>query len=129
MYDSLTVFDVAHQMAKHAGKHQALTAQNMANADTPGYRSQTMEAFSSVYSGPDQFDMRATRQEHFRNNETSESWRVMPAKDVGTLSPNGNNVSLETEMLRSVDAQRQHNRALAIYSHAMTVVRVSLGRA
>ncbi|MFQ6550771.1 FlgB family protein [Aestuariibius insulae] len=129
MYDSLTLFDVAHQMARHAGKHQALVAQNMANADTPGYRSQTVEDFRTVYSAPDRFDMRATRQEHFGNDMRSDNWRTVASKDVGTMSPNGNNVSLETEMLRSVDAQRQHNRALAIYSHAMTVLRVSLGRA
>ncbi|MDG1803103.1 MAG: flagellar biosynthesis protein FlgB, partial [Paracoccaceae bacterium] len=50
------------------------------------------------------------------------------ASSDGASSPNGNSVSLEQEMLRSVDAQRQHNRALAIYKHTMTVLRSSLGR-
>jgi flagellar basal-body rod protein FlgB len=43
-------------------------------------------------------------------------------------SPNGNSVSLEEEMVAAVDASREHNRALAVYRHGMTVLRTALGR-
>jgi flagellar basal-body rod protein FlgB len=43
-------------------------------------------------------------------------------------SPNGNSVSLEQEMLNSVEIQREHNRALAIYKHSLDVLRVTIGR-
>ena len=43
-------------------------------------------------------------------------------------SPNGNTVSLEAEMLKSIEAKREHDRALAIYKSALSVLRISLGR-
>ena len=46
----------------------------------------------------------------------------------GVQSPNGNTVSLETEMVRSVEAQRDHSRALMVYRSAMNVMRAGLGR-
>ena len=43
-------------------------------------------------------------------------------------SPNGNSVSVEEEMLAAVEVQREHSQALAIYRHAMGIIRTSLGR-
>ena len=43
-------------------------------------------------------------------------------------SPNGNTVSLETEMLNGVEVAREHSQALAIYKHALGIIRTSLGR-
>ena len=43
--------------------------------------------------------------------------------------PNGNSVAIEDEILRSVDAKRQHDRALAIYRSSLNILRTSIGRA
>jgi flagellar basal-body rod protein FlgB len=43
-------------------------------------------------------------------------------------SPNGNSVSIEEEMMNAINISREHNRALAIYKHGMTILRSSLGR-
>ena len=42
--------------------------------------------------------------------------------------PNGNSVSLETEMMHGVDAKRQHDRAMAIYQSSMTILRSTFSR-
>jgi flagellar basal-body rod protein FlgB len=44
------------------------------------------------------------------------------------MSPNGNSVSLETEMVKAVEVKRQHDQALAIYKSSMNVLRASIGR-
>jgi flagellar basal-body rod protein FlgB len=46
----------------------------------------------------------------------------------GAASPNGNTVSLENEMLKSLGAKRQHDRALAIYKSSMTLLRATLSK-
>jgi flagellar basal-body rod protein FlgB len=43
-------------------------------------------------------------------------------------SPNGNTVSLETEMVRAVEVKQQHDMALAVYRTVSDIVRTSLGR-
>ncbi|MFQ6546813.1 FlgB family protein [Aestuariibius sp. 2305UL40-4] len=121
------MFRIAFDAARHAGQRQAVVARNVANADTPGYRSQDIEPFS-LSATKDSFAPKSTRQGHLSATEPARLWSVSNVAEPGSMSPNGNDVSLETEMLRAIDADRQHNRALAVYRHAMTVLRTSLGR-
>ena len=126
MYQSLELFQTAGAMARHAGARQAVVARNIANADTPDFQAQRIARFQDVYRGGDTMVMRATRRHHF----TTASPATAPATliDSGTVSPNGNTVSIEEELLNSVAVGREHNRALTIYRHAMTVLRSSMGR-
>lgn len=126
MYQSLTVFKTAHDMARHAGARQAVTAQNIANADTPGYAARAMASFADSYSSTTTFGMAATRPGHLQPQAAAA--RASAYTDQIEPSPNGNSVSLETEAMRAVEISREHNRALAIYRHGMTVLRATLGR-
>ena len=38
MFEGLEIFQLAGGVARHAASRQAVVAQNIANADTPGYR-------------------------------------------------------------------------------------------
>jgi len=48
--------------------------------------------------------------------------------DAGYREPNGNSVSVENELLRSVDIRRQHDHSIAIYRSTLSILRTSLGR-
>jgi len=123
MFAELNIFRTAHAMATHAGKRQSIVAQNIANADTPGYKPRDITPFSQLYSQASSFG---------RLHTGSLGARVarIEAREItsGAESPNGNAVSLELEMVKSVDAQRQHDQALAIYKSAMSILRTTLGR-
>jgi flagellar basal-body rod protein FlgB len=125
MYQNLDLFRVAGQMAVHAGKRQANVAVNVANADTPAYEATRLARFSEVYRPGSEGRLKTTRTSHLTAGPPSSGGR--PSLAATEPSPNGNTVSLELEMLESVDASREHSRALAIYRHAMTVVRASIG--
>lgn len=126
MFDTLDVFRMAGAMARHAGSRQALVAANIANADTPGYRARDVAAFAESYAAPAAPDLRMTRAGHQSLAGPAGGPRVIDAP--GPSSPNGNTVALETEMFRSVDAKRQHDRALAVYRASLDLARSSLGR-
>jgi flagellar basal-body rod protein FlgB len=129
MFQNLAVFETAHAMAVHAGNKQAVVAQNVANADTPGYIARDLPSFKDVYAPRDSGGQmqRATRDQHMHGTANG-SVSSMILEDRSFASPDGNTVSLETEMLRGTDAKRQHDRALAIYKSALNIVRSSLGR-
>ena len=114
MFDNLEIFDLAAARARHAAIRQNVIAQNIANADTPGYRAQDITPFEEIF---DRLDPGG------RMMSTDLDRRFDAA---GPISPNGNSVSLELEMMRSVDAQRSHSRALMVYQSAMTVLRASV---
>lgn len=131
MFENLNVFRMAHAMAVHAGQKQAIAAENVANSDTPGFKARDIAAFSQTYEQSDShrvsFDLKATRDSHL--NGTSGRAQFDAFEDPnGIASPNGNTVSLENEMLKSLNAKRQHDRALAIYSSSMKVLRTTLSR-
>jgi flagellar basal-body rod protein FlgB len=70
--------------------------------------------------------MRTTRPGHL--TAASASMQLVPERAPGREAPNGNSVSLEGEMVKSVEARQAHDMALAIYRATSDVVRASLGR-
>ena len=126
MFTNLTVFRLAHAMASHAGQRQAVIARNVANADTPGYRARDITPFSGVDAqSAGTFSMRADRPTHL-NGGTAPAWAEVAAD--GDAGPDGNSVSVEIEMMKAVEARRQHDRAITIYKSALGVLRTGLGR-
>lgn len=127
MYNSLDLFRTSSALARHAGAQQAIVATNVANADTPGYRARTLSDFADAYrNSASQTRMQATRPGHLTfSSDAIVGHRIDAATEP---SPNGNSVSIEEEMLHAIESQREHSRALAIYRHAMGIVRTSLGR-
>ena len=126
MFENLDIFRMSNSMAKHAGHKQAVVAQNVANADTPGYVARDLLPFSDVYEPGSHGQMqRATRAGHLNGGTANAAYTSAELADTQS-APNGNRVSLETEMLKSVDAKRQHDRALAIYKSALGLLRGAL---
>ena len=127
MNQPLAVFRLSGDMARHAGNAQAQIARNIANADTPNYRAKTLEAFDPEIgkAGP-RVEMAKTRPAHVGRADMTKGARLI---DRGSEpSPNGNSVSLEEELLSSSEALGDHRKALAIYGHALSVLRSAIGR-
>lgn len=128
MPKELTIFQTAGAMARHAGARQAVVARNIANADTPGYRARTIAPFAETYrTTTTSISARTSRPGHIIGSSSTAS-RIEMKDSASEPSPNGNTVSIEEEMMNSIEITREHTRALAIYRHAMTVLRVTVGR-
>jgi flagellar basal-body rod protein FlgB len=125
MFEKLDLTRMAQSLAAHSGARMAAIAENVANADTPGYKAKDMPAFAEVFADHGG-DMRATRAGHL----TAAAASSLPKPDLvrGHDAPNGNSVSLEAEMVKSVEARQSHDMALAIYRATSDVIRASLGR-
>ena len=122
MFQSLDVFKTSMAMARHAGQMQAVTAQNIANADTPRYKAKDLPSFHGMMGGSSGA-MRATRAKHLNGSQALQARAEERSKD---MDPNGNTVSLELEMVKAVDAKRQHDRALSIYRSGLSIMRASI---
>ena len=48
MFQNLQVLDASIALAKNAGRRQAASAQNLANADTPGYKARDIDFGSAL---------------------------------------------------------------------------------
>lgn len=124
MFQNLTIFRTAQALAVHAGQRQALLARNIANVDTPGYVARDLSAFSTSKLNNSAQVMKTTRAGHLSSGSSSgHSYATLSETE---LSPNGNGVSVEAEMLKAVEVQRQHVRAIAIYKSSLKILRTSV---
>jgi flagellar basal-body rod protein FlgB len=126
MFEKLELTRMAQALAAHSGSRMAVIAQNIANADTPGYKAKDVAGFAEVFADDDGA-MRATRPGHMAANSSS-ALPIITETSAGHEAPNGNSVSLEAEMVHSVEARQNHDMALAIYRATSDVIRASLGR-
>lgn len=126
MFEKLSVMQMAQSMAKHGATRQSVIAQNVANADTPGYRARDVASFAETYRPDDGGQMRTTRPGHMLAGERGGySVKAGEVYRPDAASPNGNNVSIEEEMFAAAEAKSEHERALAIYRSSMNILRTS----
>jgi flagellar basal-body rod protein FlgB len=125
MFDRPSVMSLAATVSAHAAARQSVIARNVANADTPGYRALDLAPpdFAQVQGA-----MRATRPGHI----PPEAFAPASARPVqtgsGELSPNGNDVSLENELVKAAGIRREYDLALTVYKTSLDLLRSSLGR-
>lgn len=124
MFEKLNVTRMAQALAAYAGTRQGVLSQNIAQADTPGYRAADMPSFAEAYR--QDAALRTTRSGHILNSGTDTD--PILRRDAGSAAPNGNTVSLEAEMVKAAEVKSQHDMALAIYRSVGDIVRSSLGR-
>jgi len=133
MLESLTLFDMASAMARHAGRRHSVIAENVANADTPGFRARDLEDFASVVKGG--LTPRATRPGHVGAIDAAFAPGTGPGAGMrarivdagGASSPNGNTVNLPEQTMKAVEAQASHALATTIYRKAIDILRIGLG--
>jgi len=124
MMKNIALLSLASGRAVHAGQRQRVAAENIANADTPGYRARDIPDFAPART---QSTMKITRAGHIQDGGSNSRIRAhIVASEIE--SPNGNSVSLEEEMIRATKAEGSHNLALSIYSKSLDLLRLGLGR-
>lgn len=109
----LSIFRVAGALARHSSARHDLIARNIANVDTPGYQARDIKPFDAVLAE--------------RNPNSSEVYRSMALSNAEP-SPDGNTVSLETQMVMTAETQMKHEAALGIYRKSIDLLRLGLGR-
>ena len=128
MFNRLEIFQMAHGLATHAASRQARVAGNVANADTPGYHATDITPFAESYrANSNDTGMRQTRAGHaMTQHDSAADWKVVDRP--GESSPNGNTVSLETEIMKATEVRHAHEMALAVYKSSLGILRTSIGR-
>ena len=127
MSETNSLMDMAAAAARHAAARQTLIARNIANADTPQFRARDLDTFASVMRGGDLL-ARGTRPGHAVEGEGIGRQNHVSASAPNLSTPDGNDVSLEDQMVRAADARRQHELALTLFRKSIELVRTGLGR-
>lgn len=114
------------------GERQRVLAENIANADTPGYKPKDLKqvGFSELVRNS-QLGMAAsaTQPGHFRGLGTrgTDAWKAERGKGTYEASPNGNEVNLEQQMMNVAETQADHSLITNLYRKQVTMLRKAIG--
>ncbi|AXC48577.1 FlgB family protein [Paracoccus suum] len=125
MLDRSGMMQMARSAMAHAAGRQLEIARNVANADTPGYRSRDVVPFDPD-TGAGQLALRQTRPQHL--GEIGQAHLPRTRDAGGEPSPNGNSVSLEDEMVRAAEARREHELAVTVYQSGLRLMRSAINK-
>ena len=118
------LFNLASQQARWLSARQAAIAGNIANANTPGYAAVDVEPFQKVLSRAAALPM-ATQAGH-RVGASGGDWSMQTDDTAVPLSPSGNGVVLEDELLKAGEVRRafEMNTAIVKSFHRMLMMTV-----
>ncbi|MCZ4345899.1 flagellar basal body rod protein FlgB [Devosia neptuniae] len=122
---------LADKMRWHQTR-QGLLAENVANAETPGYRGRDLKQFNyaeinGAFSSAS-VTTSATQPMHFSVGGQADS--AFGAQQMANfeITPEGNGVSLEDEMMKVTTNMMDYQAATGLYQKSIKVLRTALGR-
>lgn len=128
MFERLDISRESYALATHAMTRQAAISANIANADTPGYKAVDAGSFAEELADRGGLQPLATRPSHLARPDAEQRFELSARRIPGNSSPNGNTVSLESEMVNAADVRQTYDMALAIAKSTSNILRSSLGR-
>ena len=126
---NLNILTMASSLVSYAGSRQQVIAENIAQADTPGYHARDLPDFeTALESQATSFTARTTRPGHIPFGTDPGGFEAQEVTAFGAETPNGNTVSLEDQMTRAADTRQTHDLALGVYSKSLAILRTAIGK-
>ncbi|TDQ66661.1 flagellar basal-body rod protein FlgB [Maritalea mobilis] len=128
----LPLFDALTQKMKWHQTRQTLLAENIANADTPDYRGRDLKKFDFAQHQADlkmtSVSTRVTNVNHF--SVVGQGADGFGARQMNNfeITPEGNGVVLEDEMMKVSSNQMDYQAATAVYKRSLRLIRTALGK-
>lgn len=112
---------------------QAVLADNVANADTPGFVGRdlkTPDFFRVAAEGkPSNILPVATDRQHLAGHTISNRGQFRDGKAAGyEVSPDGNAVVLEEQMMKVTDNQMDYQVAASLYQRGLGLLKTAVGK-
>lgn len=127
----LPVFQALRTKMQWHQARQRVLAENVANADTPGFQARDIKAVSFTNS------LKGSRAQSVRQMVTDEG-HLRARSDNGPhkstkvgsfeITPEGNSVVLEEQMMKITANQLDYQAATSIYSRGMGLIKTALGK-
>jgi len=131
-FADLPLFTALTQRLSFLGQRQNVLAQNVANADTPGYLPRDVEepdfrALLAEASG--RLAVSATDPRHLAPQGAARQGAFAVVADgSGEVNAVGNGVDLEAQMFKVSETSSRYQLATALYRKHVEMIRIALGR-
>ncbi|MEN3953259.1 flagellar basal body protein [Iodidimonas sp. SYSU 1G8] len=122
---------------RHLSERQRTIAQNIANSETPGYKARDVEApdFGALVASQSGSEVHVPRP-HVRLSEgmaamgarAPENGATMLDQHTSETKPDGNNVTIEDQLLKMAQVQADFTALTNLYRKQMSLLKTATGR-
>jgi len=129
---NIPLFSALSEKMKWHQTRQGLLAENVANAETPGYRGRDLKAYGFAE------DMAKLSVASISTATTNPMHITKASTDTGAfgsrrlnnfeVTPEGNGVTLEDEMMKVTTNQMDYQAVTAVYQRSIRILKTALGR-
>lgn len=116
-FSQLPLFNLLSENMRWLGQRQSILAENVANADTPGYRARDL--------APQDFKEMLDRAR--AGEGTGRASAVEDNRTPYEVTLSGNSVSLDEQLLQVSDTAARYQLASGLYSKHIAMIRMALG--
>ena len=123
-----TVLDLAERRLAWLDRRQQLLAQNIANADTPGWQARDLRPFSEIMADSTSVAPAQTQARHLPGTRDP-GVLLASASPPATKSVDGNGVAMEDQLTKVADTETTQALVVNIYRKYLSLFRLAMGRA
>jgi flagellar basal-body rod protein FlgB len=133
MLGDLPVFTVLKARMEYHQARQKVLAENVANADTPGYKAKDLKEFEAkldTVSAAGALTPMVTNASHLTGRPIEGGFGPKAAGAVKSFEtrPSRNAVNLEDEMMKVARNQADYQAATTLYSKSLAFLKIAIGK-
>jgi flagellar basal-body rod protein FlgB len=129
---NLDIFRMAKQKMSWLTERQVVLANNIANADTPNFRSKDLKSlnFARMLDTSPQMRVARTTSGHIMGSAGRSDFRAVRERmgDVYEVNPNDNTVVMEEQLMKISESTMQYQLATNIYSKNLSMLKLAMGQ-
>lgn len=128
----MPVFSALTDKMRWHQTRQGLLAENVANAETPGYRGRDLKQYEFAdrvgAMSSTSISTMATQKMHFSVSSGEAGGFDAQRMANFEITPEGNGITLEDEMMKVTTNMMDYQAATTIYQKSVRILRVALGK-
>ena len=130
--NTIPLFSMLTERLSWLGQRQQVLANNVANADTPGFKPADLAPVNFERLAEDasrKFPIASTNSQHLVSSARSSGpYRVTAQNTISGLPSSNNTVVLEEQLMMISQTVMEHRITASLYSKHMSMIRTAMGR-
>lgn len=130
-FSKIKLFSMLHTKMAHLSERQDVLSQNIANADTPGYKPKDLKKLEfdrMVQVEAHRLQMRATSPTHQQPREKPVDFRTEKMRDTYDTTPTKNSVVIEEQMMMVAETKLEYDKVTNMYKKMSDMFKTAIGK-
>ncbi|WP_207477329.1 flagellar biosynthesis protein FlgG [Arenibaculum pallidiluteum] len=121
----ISLLKVAGQRLEYLAQRHQVIAENVVNANTPGYLAKDLKPFDGIMNSLRPVTTAQTDARHFTVSAAGSTAQEARRAESWEVAPDGNSVSLEQEMMKASETREAYTLVSSLYQKSMGMLRVA----